>query len=200
MSFICKFQEQQESIDSIENNIESAQVNVQEGTHHLGKVSCKKTTTLDLCYCIIPLIFLHVQTYDCTRWWMILLYILLSISTRIACKHTCLPYIMHVYHDLSVTNLLNDLVRPPLQKRRKIARLTLLHKAIHGESALEIPSYIKRCNCPLRSYHKDKFIELRPNTEAYRNSFYCRTIKEWNSLPSNGLDIVKFPQFKEALR
>ena len=33
---------------------------------------------------------------------------------------------------------------PPLQKRRKIARLTLLHKSIHGESALEMPSYIKK--------------------------------------------------------
>ena len=71
-----------------------------------------------------------------------------------------------------------------------------LHKAIHGESALEIPSYIKRRNCQLRSYHKDKFIELKPNTEAYRNSFYCRTIKEWNLLPNNIIDMVKTTLFK----
>ena len=74
--------------------------------------------------------------------------------------------------------------------RRKAARLTMLHKTIRGESALEIPSYVKRRNCQLRSYHKDKFIELKPNTEAYRNSFYCRTIQEWNSLPSNIIDMV----------
>ena len=99
----------------------------------------------------------------------------------------------------TVTNLLNDLDWPSLQSRRKVARLSMLHKTIHGESALEIPSYIKRRNCQLRSYHKDKFIELISNTEAYRNSFYCRTIKEWNSLPSNIIDIVKTPLFKQAL-
>ena len=40
------------------------------------------------------------------------------------------------------------------------------------------------------------FIELKPNTEAYRNLFYGRTIKEWNSLPSKIIDIVKTPLVK----
>ena len=37
-SLIYKHQEQQEAIDSIENNIDNAQVNVHEGTRQLGKV------------------------------------------------------------------------------------------------------------------------------------------------------------------
>ena len=32
-----------------------------------------------------------------------------------------------------ITTLLNDLDWPPLEKRRIIARLTLFHKAIHGD-------------------------------------------------------------------
>ena len=101
----------------------------------------------------------------------------------------------------TVTNLLNDLDWSSIQSRRKVARVTMLHKTIHGESALEIPSYIERHNlCQLRSYHKDKFFELKPNTEAYRNSFYSRTIKEWNPMPSNIIDIVKTPLFKQGLR
>lgn len=48
LSLKCKRQEQQETIDSIENNIESAQVNVQEGTRQLGKVSYWKTLKLQL--------------------------------------------------------------------------------------------------------------------------------------------------------
>ena len=91
----------------------------------------------------------------------------------------------------TVSNLLNDLDWPSLQNRRKSARLTLLHKAIHSESALEIPCYIKRRNCQLRSFHKDKFIELTPNKESYRNAFYCRTIREWNALPYDVLDVKK---------
>ena len=78
-----------------------------------------------------------------------------------------------------------------MKVRKKIARLTLFHKAIQGESAIELPSYIKGCNRQLRAIHHNRFTELRPRTEAYRNSFYCRTIKEWNSLPNNVLDIEK---------
>jgi len=100
----------------------------------------------------------------------------------------------------TVSNLLNDLEWPSLQNRRKSAHLTLLHKAIHGESGLEIPCYIKRRTCQLRSFHKDKFIELTPNIESYRNSFYCRTIREWNALPNDVLDIEKSQLFKNALR
>jgi len=74
------------------------------------------------------------------------------------------------------------------------------HITIHGESALEIPCYIKRRNCQLQSFHKDKFIELTPNTECYRNSFYCRTIREWNALPNDVLDVKKHQLFKNALR
>ena len=85
----------------------------------------------------------------------------------------------------TVTNLRSDLDWPSLQYRRKIARITLFHKAVHGESALEFSSYIKRRNRRLRSSHNDRFIEMKPKTDAYRNSFYCKTIKEWNSLPSN---------------
>ena len=48
----------------------------------------------------------------------------------------------------TVSNLLNDLEWPSLQNRRESARLRLLHKAIHSESALEIPCYIKRRNWP----------------------------------------------------
>lgn len=43
----------------------------------------------------------------------------------------------------TVTNLLNDLDWPTLQHRRKIARHTLFHKAIHGESALEFQATSK---------------------------------------------------------
>ena len=57
-----------------------------------------------------------------------------------------------------------------------IIRLGIMH--------LESLFQIKRGNCQLRSFHIDRFIDLNPNTVAYRNSFYCRTIKEWNSLPN----------------
>ena len=99
-----------------------------------------------------------------------------------------------------VTNMLNDLDWPSLQTRRKHARLMMLHKTIHGESQMELPNYIKRKNRELRSYHKDKFIEMKPNTETYRNSFYCRKIKDWNSLSSSILEIQNSTTFRDVIR
>ena len=43
-------------------------------------------------------------------------------------------------------------------------------------------------------------IFLARDHEARRNSFYCRTIKEWNSLPSNVVNIEKNPLFQKALK
>ena len=70
----------------------------------------------------------------------------------------------------TITNLLNDLDWPPLRERRKVAQLTLFHKAVHGESTLEFPYYIKNRKCHLRTYHKHRFIELSASTESYRSS------------------------------
>lgn len=50
------------------------------------------------------------------------------------------------------------------------------------------------------SYNWDHIIEIKPNTETYKNSFYCRTIKDWNSLPNSVLGIDKLINFKEAIR
>ena len=47
----------------------------------------------------------------------------------------------------------------------------------------------QKAQLPTTIFPQNKLIELRPNTEAYRNSFYCRIIKEWNSLPTSVLGI-----------
>ena len=98
----------------------------------------------------------------------------------------------------TVTNLLNDLDWPFLLNRRQTARLTLFHKIIHDEVDIDLPDYIVKKNRSLRHYHQNKFIELQSNTEAYRNSFYCKTIRDWNSLPNNILDIDNSRKFKLA--
>ena len=42
----------------------------------------------------------------------------------------------------TVTNLLNELHWIPLKVRRTITRLTLFHKAIHGDGGLAFPDYV----------------------------------------------------------
>ena len=94
-------------------------------------------------------------------------------------------------------NLLNELHWIPLKVQRTISRLTLFHKAIHGDGGLAFPDYVMKCRRHLRNSSQNRFIELLPNTETDKDSYFCRTVKDWNALPSK---IVKSAdQFKKVL-
>ena len=57
---------------------------------------------------------------------------------------------------------------------------------------MELPVNVERKKRQLSHNHLDKFIELQPNTEAYRNSFYCKTIRDWNLISSHLLEIDNY--------
>ena len=99
----------------------------------------------------------------------------------------------------TVTNLLNELNWIPLKKQRTISRLTFLHKAIQGDGGLVFPDYVMKRRGLLRNSSQNKFIELLPNTETYKNSYFCRTVKDWNALPSEIVNIKSADRFKKVL-
>ena len=99
----------------------------------------------------------------------------------------------------TVTNLLNELNWIPLKERRTISRLTLFHKAIHGDGGLAFPDYVTKRRRHLRNSSQNKFIELLPNTETYKNGYFCRTVKDWNALPSEIVNIKSADRFKKVL-
>ena len=51
----------------------------------------------------------------------------------------------------------------------------------------------------LKNASQNKFIELLPNTETYKNSYFCRTVKDWNALPSEIVNIKPVDRFKKVL-
>ena len=73
----------------------------------------------------------------------------------------------------TVTNLLNELNWIPLKERRTISRLTLFHKAIHGDGGLAFLDYVTKRRRHLRNSSQNKFIEPLRNTETYKNSYFC---------------------------
>ena len=100
------------------------------------------------------------------------------------------------YHLDSMTCMLTELQWPTLQTLRSNARLILLYKLIHHHQLipnqyLPIPAFpITRAN------HRFKFRHYTSRTTMYRNSFFPRTIPEWNKLPSiivesNDLNLFK---------
>ena len=67
-----------------------------------------------------------------------------------------------------VTRFLNHLQWLSLQHRRKVARLTLLHKALHSEAAVNIPLYIEhKPTMKTRRSHSLKFIPLHTRCDKY---------------------------------
>ena len=74
---------------------------------------------------------------------------------------------------------------PTLQERCYKSRLSLLYKVQNNLVALQIPPYYRKCRNETRLHHQLSFILPYIRTSAYMNSFYPRTINEWNALPSH---------------
>ena len=85
----------------------------------------------------------------------------------------------------SVSSMLQQLSWPSLHIRRKISRLQLFHKIFHHQTSLLIPIYylpVTRDNT--RHYHPNQFIfpPVSTTSHGHLQSFFSRTIKEWNNL------------------
>ena len=89
--------------------------------------------------------------------------------------------------DSSVSKMLGELHWSSLQERRTAARLTMLYKINAGELPLTVPERFIPVNTnrtTTRSKRPSQFINYGARTNVYKNSFYPRTIKQWNSLPA----------------
>ena len=83
----------------------------------------------------------------------------------------------------SVTTMLQQLQWPTLEERRRRARLSLFYKARNNLVALQIPDYFITHPHQSRLHHQSSYMVPYIRTSSYMNSFYSRTIKEWNALP-----------------
>jgi hypothetical protein len=116
----------------------------------------------------------------------------------------------------SVTKMLAELELESLQSRRTIQRLILLYKVIpvfKPEDYLT-KSRQRRTIKPKRfdDYVNTNIVEnsvknntksfdrIQCNTEQYRNSFFSKTILEWNHLEENIVSATSGESFKSALR
>ena len=94
------------------------------------------------------------------------------------------------YSRISCSSSLHLYNGPTLELRRKISRLQLFHKAIYGSVAMSIPQYFQQTQRPTRNHHPLHLIQPQTLTSAYQQSFYPRTVKEWNSLPTSIIEIT----------
>lgn len=84
----------------------------------------------------------------------------------------------------SVQEMLNYLNLPTLCDRRKIARLKFFYMLQNGQFNFNTDPYIvARQIRPLRGNHLNHYQIDTANIDAYKYSFFPRTITDWNSLP-----------------
>ena len=87
----------------------------------------------------------------------------------------------------------------PLQNRRLVNRLTFMHNTIHGQHGYMLPLYVNQPIRQNRTHHKYTYNLIRPQTDGYLYSYLPKTIKAWNSLPSNISNRIDIDSFRTSL-
>ena len=101
----------------------------------------------------------------------------------------------------SVTLMLKQLSWPTLMLRHRISRLSILYKAIQQQLSLAIPSYyLPPTIQSTRQYHPSHFVFPCSSTTSHQHSYFTRTIKDWNSLPTAIIEINSHNQFLSNLQ
>ena len=97
----------------------------------------------------------------------------------------------------SVTEMSKSLNLDKLEDRRKVHRLSLFYFAVNNLIALPIPSYFLLKQYFTGSFHNISFIQPRCSHDYYLYSNLPRTIRDWNTLPSNIRASSMYISFKD---
>ena len=99
----------------------------------------------------------------------------------------------------SVTDMLEELNWESLESRRTKIQLTLLYKIMNGMVDIPTSPYVTQASARTRSSHTMKLRQISSRTDAYKYSFFPRTIPFWNSLPASIAEAPDLVSFKREL-
>ena len=96
--------------------------------------------------------------------------------------------------------MMEELGWKPLHERRREKRLILLYKiTVNDLVAIPADQHITYNNRRSRHGHNKQLKIECANSEVYRNSFFPRTIKDWNILPQSAIDCETVDSFKQII-
>ena len=99
----------------------------------------------------------------------------------------------------SVTSMLRDLKWQPLAERRRDQRLCLLLKIISGLVAIPTEPHIAFNPRPSRNRNSKSICVYSCNSDIFKNSFFPRTILDWNTLPEPAVLCKSSETFRTAI-
>ena len=100
--------------------------------------------------------------------------------------------------DVSPTQLLSDLGWKTLAQRRKEQRLIMMFKIHNGLVAVP-PTQLQQTTIKTRG-QSIKFRHLHSSCEKVKNSYYHRTIPEWNDLGEETVGSKTLEAFKSKIQ
>lgn len=99
----------------------------------------------------------------------------------------------------SVTDLVKQLGWDTLEVRRKANRLTTFYKSVHGKIALPLPDGLLKPTRITRNKHSKSYLEMPTGPNYFTESFYPRTVRDWNALPEEVVQAVSAEAFKKRV-
>ena len=138
-----------------------------------------------------------IMEYSSTIWDPHLVKDIMALEAvqRRAARFVCSDY----GRESSVTQMMNTLGWQPLATRRREARLVLLYKVVHGLVAVPHEGHIRMNNSRTRSNNSLRLHIYSPNTETAKNSFFPKTIKDWNKLNEETVTTESLLFFKDKI-
>ena len=98
----------------------------------------------------------------------------------------------------SVTEMIADLGWNTLQKRRDLARLSMMYRIIHNLVDIPVGPYLTPSTSMTRG-HDSRFHQIRTMNNTYQQSFFLRTIVLWNQLPQTAVSQTTLEAFQNQL-
>ncbi|XP_072024943.1 uncharacterized protein [Amphiura filiformis] len=98
----------------------------------------------------------------------------------------------------SVSALINTLGWDSLHNRRLAAQLSMFYKIHYGLVNIQFPTIIQPATYFSRHDHQLKFKLPEATIDSYKFSFYPRTVRLWNHLPTPAVLAPSLPAFQEV--
>lgn len=133
--------------------------------------------------------------YACTVWDP---YIKSEVRQLEQVQRRAARYVLNRHHSTSsVGSMLQELQWPTLEERRRLCRLHMLYKirhqlvAINGEQYLSTAARVSR-----RTSNPYSYLVPQSTTDYHRQSFFPRTVRDWNALPDEVVSAPSLEVFK----
>ena len=97
----------------------------------------------------------------------------------------------------SVSSMLTDLNWPSLQSRRRMCDLSMFYKIHSSQVNISVPYELTSVPAygRTRKSHDFKIRFPSSSVDAYKHSFYVRSIPAWNALPADVVGSASHPEF-----